>query len=178
MSFAAPTIETERLRLRHHRHEDFAPMAALFSTDWARYMGGPISNTDLWRWLGAEITSWQWLGLGSWAVDLKETGELIGQVGINKPPNYPEVELGWCVFPTYEGKSYAFEMVVAARDWGFTSAGLQTLVSYIDPLNTRSITLAKRLGAVQDKTAAVPDPEDLVFRHSAAVTVDELEAYA
>ncbi len=162
----APTITTERLTLRHHRIEDFEPMAAMFATDWSVYMGGPVSRHDMWRWLGAEVGSWSLLGFGSWAVDLNETGETIGQVGINKPANFPEVELGWLVYPPYEGKRYAFEAADAARTWAFGTCGLQTLVSYIDPENVRSITLAKRLGAVLDTNAARPDPDDLVYRHN------------
>ncbi|WP_180887774.1 GNAT family N-acetyltransferase [Ruegeria sp. THAF57] len=175
----APTITTARLTLRHHRLEDFKPMAALFASEWAKYMGGPISDDELWRWLGAEVTSWQWLGYGSWAVDLTETGELIGQVGVNKPPRFPEVELGWCIFPGFEGQGLAFEAACAARDWAFENTALSTLVSYIDNDNARSIALAKRLGAIKDKSSARPDPADVVYRHPHP---DELqggmEAYA
>ncbi len=173
----APTIETQRLRLRHHRSEDITPMVPLFASDWARYMGGPISHDELWRWIAAETISWDWLGFGSWAVELRDSGELIGQVGINKPPRFPEIELGWTIFPTHEGKGYAFEAAEAARDWGFETLGLQTLVSYIDPENARSIALAKRLGAELDSNAQSEDPEDLVYRHFPA-TDGSVEAYA
>lgn len=174
----APHITTQRLTLRHHRIEDFEPMAALFATDWSRYMGGPITAEELWRWMGAEITSWQWLGFGSWAIELTKTGKLIGQVGINHPPQFPEVELGWCVFPEYEGKGYAFEAAMAAREWGFGPGGLTSLVSYIDPENDRSIALAERLGAKRDADALAPEQCDLVYRHPPADTDGTPEAYA
>ncbi|GAA6181490.1 GNAT family N-acetyltransferase [Shimia sp. NS0008-38b] len=162
----APTISTARLTLRHHVLEDFEPLAAHFATDWAQYMGGPISADELWRWIGAEITSWQWLGYGSWAVDLTETGTLIGQVGINKPPRFAETEIGWCIFPEAQGKGYAAEAARAARDWAFDTKGMRTLVSYIDATNTASMCLAERLGATRDDRAARPDPADLVYRHT------------
>ncbi|MEO1109045.1 MAG: GNAT family N-acetyltransferase [Pseudomonadota bacterium] len=161
----APTISTTRLTLRHHRLEDFEPMAKLFATDWAKYMDGPYSAQDLWSMLGSDVASWQFLGFGAWAVDLTETGEFIGQVGINKPPKFPETEIGWCIFPGFEGKGYAFEAACAARDWAFENTGLTSLVSYIDAPNTRSIALAKRLGASEDPSAARPEPEDVVYRH-------------
>nr|WP_285895525.1 GNAT family N-acetyltransferase [Epibacterium ulvae] len=165
------------MRLRHHRCEDITPMVDLFASDWARYMGGPISHDELWRWIAAETISWEWLGYGSWAVELRETDTLIGQVGINKPPRFPEVELGWIVFPAYEGQGYAYEAASAARDWGFETRGLQTLVSYIDPQNARSIALAKRLGGVLDTKEHGEDPEDLVYRHIPQ-TDGSVEAYA
>ncbi|WP_204115586.1 GNAT family N-acetyltransferase [Shimia biformata] len=164
MSFA-PTITTARLTLRHHVLEDFEPMATHFATDWAQYMGGPVSADELWRWLGAEITSWQWLGFGSWAVDITDTGAFIGQVGINKPPRFTEPELGWCFFPEAQGKGYAFEAASAVRDWAFGTQGMATLVSYIDPPNAPSIRLAEKLGAVRDDAAQRPEPNDLVYRH-------------
>lgn len=173
----APTIETQRLRLRHHVMTDVTTMAPAFASDWSRYMGGPISRDDLWRWIAAETISWEWLGFGSWAIELRDSGELIGQVGINQPPRFPEIELGWAIFPAHEGQGYAFEAAKAARDWGFDSRGLQTLVSYIDPENARSIALAKRLGAALDPNAQGEDPEDLVYRHFPS-TDGSVEAYA
>ena len=51
------------------------------------------------------------------------------------------------------------------RKWARRTRVLPTLVSYVDPENTRSRKLAERLGAMQDDTAAKPDPTDIVFRH-------------
>ncbi|MEP2781505.1 MAG: GNAT family N-acetyltransferase [Pseudoruegeria sp.] len=168
MSFA-PTITTERLTLRHHQMEDFAPMAAIFATDWATYMGGPIDANEMWYWLGAEMASWQLIGFGSWAVVKTDTNELIGQVGINHPPRYSESELGWCIFPAYERKGFAFEAAEAARNWGFEHPDLQTFVSYIDSKNSRSVALAERLGATLDPQVKRPvektASEPLVYRH-------------
>lgn len=172
----APIIETQRLRLRHHTGDDVTAMAPFFASNWARYMGGPISHDELFRWIAAETVSWQWQGYGSWAVTLKDTGELIGQTGINKPPRFPEVELGWCILPHVEGKGFAFEAAEAARNWAFAN-GHSTLVSYIDPDNARSIALAERLGGQRDDTALRPDPEDLVYRHFPA-NDGSVEAYA
>ena len=160
----APIIETKRLRLRHHVHEDVTTMAPAFASDWSRYMGGPICHEELFRWIAAETISWEWQGFGSWAVTLKDTGELIGQTGINKPPHFPEIELGWCILPAFQRKGFAFEAAEAARTWGFAN-GHDTLVSYIDADNAASIALAKRLGAEADNSAARPDPEDVVYRH-------------
>ncbi|SFL31483.1 Acetyltransferase (GNAT) domain-containing protein [Shimia haliotis] len=153
-------------------------MATHFATDWAQYMGGPISGNELWRWLGAEITSWQWLGYGSWAVDLTETGALVGQVGINKPPNFAEPELGMCFFPEAQSKGLAFEAATAVRDWAFDTQGMTTLVSYIDQDNAPSIRLAERLGAVRDDAADRPSPNDLVYRHFPSDSDGSPEAYA
>lgn len=66
-----------------------------------------------------------------------------------------------------EGKGYATEAAGAALGCAFGTLGVATLVSYVDAANLRSIAVAERLGAVRDATAAGPDPEDLVYRHTA-----------
>jgi len=42
---------------------------------------------------------------------------------------------------------------------------ISSLVSYIDPENSRSIALAERLGAWPDEFATADDETDLVYRH-------------
>lgn len=50
-------------------------------------------------------------------------------------------------------------------DWARDVAQLKTLVSYVDPANTRSCRLAERLGAVPDNHAKRQDPDGIVYRH-------------
>ena len=162
----APTITTDRLILRSHRREDFEPIAALFQSPRSRYMDGPKPAADVWRYFTNDVGQWVILGYGTWAVTLRD-GTYIGQVGINRPLDFPEDELGWLLFDGYEGRGYAYEAALAARGFAFGEVGLKTLVSYIDPDNGPSIRLAERLGAVRDPDAATPNGEAcLVFRHT------------
>jgi RimJ/RimL family protein N-acetyltransferase len=162
---AAPTITTDRLVLRAHRLDDFAPIAALYASDRARYMDGPKPAHEAWRIFMSDVGQWPILGYGAWAITLRD-GTYVGQVGINRPLEFPEDELGWLLFDGHDGKGYAAEAAIAARDFAFREAELPTLVSYVDPDNGPSIRLAERLGAVRDPDAATPlnDP-CLVFRH-------------
>jgi RimJ/RimL family protein N-acetyltransferase len=98
-------------------------------------------------------------------VDLRSTGECVGQVGINHGPLFPEKELGWLVYDGHEGHGYATEAAAMLRDWAAEAQNLTGLVSYIDPKNARSIAVAERLGAVLDPDAPKQDPGDLVYRH-------------
>jgi RimJ/RimL family protein N-acetyltransferase len=54
---------------------------------------------------------------------------------------------------------------VALRDWAFTVLRVETLVSYVDPENHRSMAVAERLGAVRDDSARPQDVGDVVYRH-------------
>ena len=113
-----------------------------------------------------DIAQWLLMGHGALMIDDTQSGECLGQVGINHGPLFPEHELGWLVYPAAEGKGYAFEAALALKHWAFRERKLETLVSYIDPANVRSYTLAERLGAELDPKAPRQDPIDLVYRHS------------
>ncbi|MCI4661126.1 MAG: GNAT family N-acetyltransferase [Neomegalonema sp.] len=161
-----PQLETERLTLRAPKERDFPVFEQILTTDRARYMGGPISADHAWAEFLGEAGSWIVQGFGPWAVEERASGAYVGSVGITKRPSFPEIELGWLIAKPFEGRGFAYEAAIAARDYGFGPLGLETLVSYIDPENALSIALAERLGARLDKEAARPEPDDLVFRHA------------
>lgn len=175
----APTLTTTRLRLRGHTLADLDTLCDLFETERAQYMGGPVPRKDAWRWLASEVAMWDLMGHGAWGVETLE-GDFIGQVGLLKPPHFPEVELGWTLLAEAEGKGYALEAALAAQHWAWEQ-GFETLVSYIDPANARSIALAKRLGAILDEKAPLPEgetpAETHVYRHRPD-TDGNPEAYA
>ena len=162
---SAPTLETERLILRPNRQDDFEALAKVLGSDHAKFMGGPKTRSEVWLSFCSDIAQWPLLGHGAWAVDRRDTGAFVGQISIIKPPHFPEVEIGWVLFPQAEGDGYAYEAARAALTFAFNSLGLQSLVSYIDPKNARSIRLAERLGAKPDPTAAQPYAQDVVYRH-------------
>lgn len=176
----APVIKTERLILRGMILADYAPTRAFFDTDRAKFVGAPISDARLWMGFASDVGAWELLGMGAWSVTLLD-GTLIGQIGINQPKHFPEVEMGWILFEGFEGQGYAFEAACAARDWALEKLHLESLVSYIDSKNTTSINLAKKLGAALDTTAATPDNDPcLVYRYEVAIADADgsQEAYA
>lgn len=179
MTRTAPTLTTERLTLRGHVMADFEPLYELFASDRARFMGGPIPRKDTWYWVAAEVGSWELQGFGSWGVETHD-GQFVGQVGLNKPVHFPEIELGWTLLAEHEGKGYGTEAATAALHWGWQQ-GFDTLVSYIDPENSRSIALARRLGASADPHAARPEgetpKETIVYRHLSPEEQGGMEAY-
>ncbi|MBV2359723.1 GNAT family N-acetyltransferase [Thalassococcus sp. CAU 1522] len=163
----APVIDTPRLRLRGHTMADLDALCDLFASDRARHMGGPIPRKQAWRWLASEVAMWDLMGHGAWGIETRD-GTFVGQVGILRPPHFPEPEIGWTLLADGEGKGYATEAAVAVLDWAWARS-FDTLVSYIDPSNGRSIALAERLGAEHDPDAALPDgethDETVVYRH-------------
>lgn len=162
----APLIETDRLRLRPYRPEDFPHLLALYETDRAAFIGGKLSPRQVWDGFMNCIGQWAVLGIGGWAVEETSSGLLVGEVAVHRPVDYPEVELGWLLFDGFEGRGYAHEAAFAARYWAFSERNLSSIVSYIDRDNTRSIRLAERLGARLDPRALTPNGDAcLVYRH-------------
>jgi RimJ/RimL family protein N-acetyltransferase len=164
---AAPRIETERLVLRPHVMADFPAFAAFFASDASRYVGGPLTLTRCWNGFASDVGAWELMGFGAWGVEEKASGTFVGQVGLNKPPYFPEREIGWILMTEFEGRGYAAEAARAARAYAYGTLGWTTAVSYVDPENARSIALARRLGCVIDPDAVSYDPGDHVFRHPA-----------
>ncbi|MBO3758913.1 GNAT family N-acetyltransferase [Ciceribacter sp. L1K22] len=158
-------LETGRLILRMPVIGDFETYAALMASSRSTGMGGPFDKRGAWGLFCHDVAQWQLLGHGALMVDLKQTGECVGQVGINGGPLFPENELGWLLYDGFEGRGIAMEAALVMRDWGRDVRGLPSLVSYVSPDNHSSIAVAERIGGVLDNDAARPEPDDLVFRH-------------
>lgn len=162
---AIPILATERLVLRPMRASDWEPYYAVMASGRARHMGGPFSRAEAWGMFCSDHAMWDLFGSGALMIEDRQSGQTLGQVGVNFGPLFPERELGWFLYPDAEGKGYAFEAALAMRDWARDVARFDALVSYTDKDNVRSRRLAERMGAVLDETASRPDPEDLVYRH-------------
>jgi RimJ/RimL family protein N-acetyltransferase len=160
-----PTLTTERLALRAPVADDFPAYARLLASPRSKGMGGPHTLRSAWGMFCHDVAGWLLFGHGALMIELRATGECVGQVGINHGPLFPEKELGWLVYDGHEGKGYATEAAATLRDWAARARGLDRLVSYIDPGNARSIAVAERLGAVLDPEAPRQDAGDLVYRH-------------
>ncbi|MEJ5218078.1 GNAT family N-acetyltransferase [Cognatishimia sp. D5M38] len=161
----APTLETDRLILRPMELDDWSAYKKLMGSERAAYMGGPFSERDAWGMFCQDAGQWALFGHGALMMVEKATGDVVGQVGINHGPLFPEKELGWMLYEAAEGKGYAFEAAECMRRWAYEVLSIKGLVSYIDPENEKSQKLAERLGATRDDDAPRQAPEDLVYRH-------------
>ena len=160
-----PVIETARLILRAPRIEDFDAYAAILMSERAVHMGGPFDRREAWLDFTQVIATWHLRGHGLWTVTDKTDNTTLGFVLIGMEQGDQEPELGYFFLEEAEGKGYAAEAAGAARDHA-RALELPALVSYIDPPNTRSRTLAERVGATRDATAeGALDAEVLVLRH-------------
>ncbi len=68
----------------------------------------------------------------------------------------------------HEGQGYVTEALRRLMAWTFTTLGLTTAVSYIDPGNDASVRVAQALGGRPDPDATPPDADPvLIYRYQA-----------
>ena len=74
---------------------------------------------------------------GLYAIELKNTGELIGQCGLllQFVDCIPKWEVGYHFFRQFWGNGYATEAAQACRDFCFKNEMAETLISLIHPKN-------------------------------------------
>jgi RimJ/RimL family protein N-acetyltransferase len=163
-SLDATSLTTPRLVLRQWRDDDADAFAA-FTADpeVMRYIhdGSTLDRAAT----GARIALWQrhWdeHGFGLYAVELRETGELIGFTGLAVPLFLPEilpaVEIGWRLGRPYWGKGLATEAAQAVVARARTDFGLKRLVSVHIVGNEASARVMVKLGMRLDRETVQPD---------------------
>jgi aminoglycoside 6'-N-acetyltransferase len=143
-------LSTPRLDLRRFRVED-APVVAAYRSDpdVARYQSWeapvPLAGAaELVRSLAAgdpEEPGWF-----QYAVSLRASSELIGDVGVRLYGNRMQADLGFTLAPAYQGQGYATEAVRRVVKHLFTERGLHRVSAECDARNARSARLLERVG--------------------------------
>ena len=149
-----PIVETERLRLRGHALTDFPRFAALWGD--ARMVSpiglSPCSTEESWSRFTRYVGHWALLGFGTWAVEEKSSGDVIGEVGLfdfkrDLPPDFADKpEHGWAFASEAHGKGYASEAVRASLAWGAEHFKPFEPFCIIGEDNAPSLKLAARTG--------------------------------
>ncbi|MEO0682081.1 MAG: GNAT family N-acetyltransferase [Pseudomonadota bacterium] len=170
-----PPLETERLRLRAFRAEDFEAEAAFYADDRSAGVGGPKPRDEAFRTFAHFIGHWTLRGFGMWALEETSTGLYLGRAGLHAPEGWPEPEIGWVLTaPQAEGRGYAGEAARAARAWAYGTLGWTTAISLILPNNARSRRLAARLGARHEDTIPFRGLDAVeVWRHPGPDAVED-----
>ena len=175
-----PTLQTERLTLRPLGPQDFAPLAAFYASERAKFVGGPMTPELTWRALAGEIGHWTLRGYGRWGVEETATGDLAGVIGPWNPEGWPEPELGWDLMNGFEGKGYATEAAIAARRFAYEVLDWPTAISLVADANEASARLALRLGCTEEPERFTHERHGTmrVFRHPAPARLTEKGTHA
>lgn len=164
-NFEIPSIETEHFILRAPLESDLDALEVFNKSERSHLIGGPLDRANCWKVISGGIGHWALRGFGLWHIHHKGDDRMIGACGFIFREGWDEPELGWNVHDGYEGKSYAFEAASAARAYGAKHFDLNGVISYIDPVNSRSIALATRLGATFERKGRLLGEEADIYRH-------------
>ena len=161
-----PVIETERLRLTALSERHFEQYSAMLADPTStRFVGDgqPLDRMNAWRSMAMLIGHWALRGYGMWAVELKDSGEFIGRIGLMNPEGWPDLEVGWMLRPDFRHKGYATEGAQASLDFAFQRLGAERAISLIRAENSESERVARRLGGRQSTTIDFLGSATLVY---------------
>jgi len=154
-----PLLVTERLILRPPAAEDFDAFAEMCAEpETMTYLGGACPRAQAWRHWSTIAGAWHIRGFSMFSVIERDTGEWVGRLGPWQPDGWPGPEIAYGVRAKFAGRGYAFEGAVAACDFAVEFLKWNELMHSIDPANSRSQALARRLGATNSGPTRLPAP--------------------
>jgi RimJ/RimL family protein N-acetyltransferase len=144
-------LETERLMLRRLVPDDLDALFELYrNEEIRRYFPEGVLNYAQTK----EELEWFLNGhprfpeLGLWATVNKETGEFMGRCGLLPwtIEERQEVEVAFLLGKKFWGQGFATEAALAIVQYAFGKLDLPRLICLIDPENSASVKVAKRIG--------------------------------
>jgi RimJ/RimL family protein N-acetyltransferase len=144
-----PILTTERLVLRPFAEDDAADLHRILNQeDILKYFPGPGSPSleKAQTFVARQIKQWDEIGYAWWAVELKETGKLLGWNGLQYLPETDETEIGFLLDKSYWGQGLTTEAGRAGIGFGFETVGLAEIVALAHPENVASQRVIEKLG--------------------------------
>ena len=132
-----------------------------------------MTAEDCWRRIMASVGGWQLNGFGTWGVDRKSDGKLVGNVGFFtawrdlEPEFGDEPEMGWMFAADTHGQGIASEACRAAITWLENHLQPTPIWAIIAPANEASLKLAGKLGFQRVSESIYHEEPTLVLRRPA-----------
>jgi ribosomal-protein-alanine N-acetyltransferase len=143
-------LETERLILRPMSATDINALHLIFTDPkvMASFGGELLNREQMLHWLQRNLDHQNRYGYGLFSVLLKESGELIGDCGLEQMEveGVRVAELGYDFRSEYWNQGFATEAVCAVRDYAFDILQLPQLISLIRVGNLASKRVAEKVG--------------------------------
>ncbi|MFZ6761507.1 GNAT family N-acetyltransferase [Pseudoroseomonas sp. WGS1072] len=154
------TLSGPRLRLRPWQAADRPAFAAMNADpEVMRHFPAPLDRGESDAFMDRIGAHFAEHGYGFWALERHAEPGLIGLCGLARIPwaeipwsnaAVPPVEIGWRLAIPFQGQGYAEEAARIALAHGFGPLGLDEIVAFTLPGNTRSWGLMERLGMRRD----------------------------
>ncbi|HEY8731906.1 MAG TPA: GNAT family N-acetyltransferase [Candidatus Limnocylindria bacterium] len=143
-------LETLRLVIRSFEPSDAEGLLAVFGDPEVRTYLPPFPDPTL-ESMGKSVARRMAMerdhGHGLWAVERKDTGELIGDCGLMLVEGTgPEVEIAYHYKPTAWHHGYGTEAAIACLAHGFGPVGLEHVIAICFPANIGSWRVMEKAG--------------------------------
>lgn len=143
-------LATQRLLLRPMLEADIDALHLIFTDPrvMASFGVDLFTREQMARWLQRNLDHQNEFGYGLFSVILKETGELIGDCGLEQMEIGEEriAELGYDFRSDFWNQGFATEAAIAVRGYAFDVLGLTQLMSLIRVGNLASKRVAEKVG--------------------------------
>jgi RimJ/RimL family protein N-acetyltransferase len=165
-----PTLTTPRLVLRPFVFGDLDELVALHAEEsfWWYPLRSAMSKDETTGFLERVLARYDSDRFGLEAVIDRGSGTMIGWAGLAVPHFLPEilpaVEVGWRLSGPWRGRGLATEAGAAALEFGFTTGGLDRIVSIYEPENVASGRVMEHLGFTHWRTTTGPGGEEVVVK--------------
>lgn len=148
-------IETERLILRAWKDSDIDPYFQINQdAKVLEFLLGALTIEEVKNFLLQMNQQLQERNFTLWAVENRNTKELMGFVGLNEisweSHFTPAIEIGWRLGSQFWGQGYATEAALAALNYGFNHLHLKEIVAFTFYKNKRSIRVMEKIGMKHD----------------------------
>lgn len=142
-------LETPRLLLREMTEDDLPQLRTILQDE--RTMTayeGAFDEAMTRAWLQRMLDRYREDGFGLWAVDLRDTDEMIGQCGLTRQHilETDVIEVGYLFNRAYWHQGYATEAATACVDYAFEQLGVERVWAQVRDTNIGSMNVAIRLG--------------------------------
>jgi RimJ/RimL family protein N-acetyltransferase len=180
MNRRIPTLETERLIIRELTMDDLETINNVLNKSFGRKT--PIEERK--RWLQWTVLGYEMFSMleqphyGERAIVLRETGEIIGAVGIvpyldtfnkvtafNRASNFPataEVGLFWAIDPAHQRNGYASEAARIVMEYLFNHEKLGRIIATTGYENPPSQKVMGKLGMTIHRLDEPQPPDQYV----------------
>jgi len=159
-SLMSTYLTTDRLIFREWKDEDRAPFARMNADPLVmEYLPRSLNEEESNHLVDKFQEHLQKHGYGLYAVEVKETGQFAGFIGLNRvpfkahftSPKKPAIEIAWRLDYEMWGQGYGSEGAQAVLNHGFDEIGLNEIVAFTVHDNTRTIYLMEKIGMEREK---------------------------
>lgn len=149
-----PVLETRRLILRPFAASDAADVQRLAGdreiADTTLNIPHPYEDGMAEEWIATHRPRFEEGKLCNFAITLRDSGDLIGAMGLVITRRFDHAELGYWMGKPYWGKGFCTEAGRAVIEYGFTHLGLHRIHASYMARNPASGRVMRKLGMKQE----------------------------